>query len=191
MAKEEAPDERSGPVDVQVTIIVLPGRGRAALTKLLTGARLRAGLACVALIAAVAAGTIIAVSSGTGHLGRPLGYYSPPLAGSEAVVRRFGLRLNCARLTATSPNGAYARVDFEHAAPCGMYGNHVTLILHRVHDAWVREFEAPGWRCPMSQLPQPVVADLELCGGLVSVRNHPEGWVAADAAGARAWIRRQ
>jgi hypothetical protein len=189
MAKEEAPDDRSRPSDVQITMVVRPGRVQATPTKLLAGAPVRAGLAAVAAIAAVAAGTIIAVSSGTGRLGRPLGTYSR-LADSGPVARRFGLRLNCARLTAVSPDGAYARVDFEHAAPCGMYGNHVTLVLHRVHHAWVREFEAPGWTCPMSQLPQPVVTELELCRGPVRAPNQADRWVAADAPG-RAWIRQQ
>lgn len=163
MAKEEIPDEGPGFADVQITIIVVPGRVRATVTKLLAGARGRAGLAFVGLIAAIAAGVIIAVSSSTGHGGQSLGTYSPRLADSGAVLARFGLRLNCARITVVSPDGAYARVDLEHDAPCGTYGDDGTLILHRVHDVWVREFQASRWTCPMRRLPQSLAIELQLC----------------------------
>lgn len=162
MAKDGAPDDGSGPRDVQITIVVVPGRVRATLTRLLAGVRVRAALATVGLVAAVATGTTIAVLLGAGSVGRRVNNDSP-LANSGAAVARFGLRLNCPRVTVVSPDGAYARIDFEPTASCGTFGNHVTLILHRVQGAWVREFEASGWTCPISELPQAVVVELQLC----------------------------
>jgi hypothetical protein len=163
MATDETPDDESGFGETQITVVVVPGRVRATFTKLRAGAPGRAVLASVALIAAAAAGTIIAVSSSAGRAGRPLRTYAPRLADSDAVASRFGVRVNCPRLTVVSPGGAYARVDFQDTAPCGVFGNHITLILHRVHDVWVRELEASGWTCPMSRLPQRVVTELQLC----------------------------
>jgi hypothetical protein len=155
MAKEEAPDDGSGLGEVQITIDVVPGRVRAALSKFLGGARVRVGLVCGGLIAAGAAGAIIAVSSSSGRVGRPLA--------SDALATQFGLRSNCAHLAVVSPDGAYARIDLDRAGPCGMFGDQVTLILHRSHSVWVREFEASGWTCPMRRLPQLVAIALRLC----------------------------
>jgi hypothetical protein len=156
MATKETPDDGLWLGEVQITVVVVPGRVRAKLTKLLAGARLRAGLACIGLTAAVAAGAIIAVSSSSGRAGRP--------PDSDALATQFGLRSNCARLTVASPDGAYARIDLDRAGPCGMFGNQVTLILHRLHGVWVREFEASSWTCPTSRLPHHVAIELHLCG---------------------------
>ena len=49
MAKEETPDDRSGLEEVQITVVVVPGRIRATLTRLLARARVRAGLVFGAL----------------------------------------------------------------------------------------------------------------------------------------------
>jgi hypothetical protein len=155
MAKEEIPDEGSGLGEVQITIVVVPGRVRATLTKFLAGARVRAGLVSGGVIVAVAAVVIIAVSSSSGRAGRPLG--------PDALATQFGLRLNCSRRTVVSPDGAYARIDLDHAGPCGTFGNQVTLVLHRLHGVWVREFEASRWTCPVRRLPQPVAIELQLC----------------------------
>lgn len=164
MTEKGSFEDGSGPEEVRVTIVVEPGRVRAVLTKLRARARVGAGLAVVGVIAAVVAGTIIVASSSTGRERRSPGTYSPPPTDSNAVLTRFGVRLNCPRFTLVSPDGTYARVDFEPTAPCGSYGNHVTLILHRIHGVWVRQFEATGWRCPMSRLPRPVATELGLCG---------------------------
>jgi hypothetical protein len=157
MAKEETLDDGSGLEEVQVTIVVVPGRVRATLAKLVASARVRAGLVCVAVIAAVVAGAIIAALSlaSGGRAGRPLG--------SGALARQFGLRLNCSRRTVVSADGAYARIDLDHAGPCGTFGNQVTLVLHRLHGVWVRELEASSWRCPVRGVPQAVAIELQLC----------------------------
>lgn len=164
MAKEETPDDGSGLREVRITIVVEPGRVRTTLTKLLARARVRAGLVSGGVIAAVAAGAIMAVSFSSGHAGRPLG--------SDALATQFGQRLNCSRLEVLSPDGVYARIDLDHAGPCGTFGNQLTLILHRVDGVWVREFEASSWTCPMRQLPQPVANELGLCGR-TSVPSRP------------------
>lgn len=155
MAKKETPDDGSGLGEVQITIVVVPGRIRAALTKFLGSTRVRAGLVAGGLIVAVAAGAIIAFSPNSGRAGRPLA--------SEALATQFGLRLNCSRRTVVSPDGAYARIDLDHAGPCGTFGNQVTLVLHRLHGVWVREFEASRWTCPVKPLPQLVAIELQLC----------------------------
>jgi hypothetical protein len=155
MAKEETPDDGSGLGEVQITVVVVRGRVRATLTKFLAGKRVRAGLVAGGLIAAVAAGAIIALSSSSRHA-------SPPL-GSDALATQFGLRSNCSRRTVVLPDGAYARIDLDHAGPCGTFGNQVTLVLHRLHGVWMREFEASRWTCPISRLPQPVAIELQLC----------------------------
>jgi hypothetical protein len=163
MAKKGTFDDRKDPDQVRVTIVVEPGRVRPMLTKLLAGARVRAALASVGLIAAIVAGPIIAALSSTGREPRSPGTYSPWPTDSDRLATKFGLQLNCARLTVFSPDGAYARIDFEHGGPCDTSGNQATLILHRVDGVWVREFEASDWTCPMSQLPRPVVTELGLC----------------------------
>jgi hypothetical protein len=154
MEKEETPDEGSG-LRVQITLVVVPGRVRAAFTSLLAGARVRAELVSGGLIAAIAAGAGIAVASSSGLTGRP---HDP-----NALASQFGLRSNCTRRTVVSPDGAYARIDLDHAGPCGTFGNQVTLILHRRHGLWVRDFEASNWRCPISRLAESVALELQLC----------------------------
>lgn len=71
MATEETPGERSGPGEVHITVVVVPGRLQAMLTKLRAGARVRTGLASVGVLAAVAASAIIGLSSSSGHATRP------------------------------------------------------------------------------------------------------------------------
>lgn len=166
MAKEETYDGGPELGEVHVTIEVVRGPGHPALTKLLAATWVRVGLAFLGLVAAVAAGTMIVAGPGTPPsraAGRSPGLQSPQLADPDAVATPFGIRVHCLRLTVVSPGGKYARVDFERATPCGTYGNYVTLILHRVHGTWVREFEATGWRCPTTWLPPSVLAGLRIC----------------------------
>lgn len=155
MATEKIPEDESTLGEIQITIVVVPGRIRAMVTRFLASARVRAGLATVGVVIAVAAGAIIAVSWSSGRGRRPVQ--------SNALATQFGLRSNCSRLTVVSPNGAYARIDLDRSGPCGMFGNQVTLILHRRHGVWLREFEAASWTCPLSRLPQPVAIELRLC----------------------------
>lgn len=155
MEKEETLDDGSRLREVEITIVVVPGRLRATLTKLLASARVCTGLVSAVLIAAIAAVAIIAVSSSTGA--------ASLRHESHALASQFGLPLPCARRTVVSSDGAYARIDLDHGAPCGTFGNHVTLILHRRHGVWVRDFEASSWTCPISQLAQPVALELQLC----------------------------
>ena len=158
MAKMGIPDDGSGPEDVRVTIVVEPGRVRTMLSRLLASGRGRAGRASCGVIAAVVAGTIIIAWSSTGREARSSGSYSPWPTDSDRLAMQ-----NCARLTVFSPDGAYARVDLDHAGPCRTFGNQAMLILHRVDGVWVREFDASSWRCPMSRLPRAVATELQLC----------------------------
>jgi hypothetical protein len=167
MAKKGTPEDGSGPEEVRVTVVVEQGRLRAMLTKLRARTPVRVGLASGGIIAAVVAGAIVVASSSTGHEPGSSGSYSPWPTDSDRLATQFGLRLNCARLTVFSPNGAYARIDLDRAGPCGTFGDQVTLILHRVHRTWVREFEASRWTCPISELPRPVATELGLCGRTV------------------------
>jgi hypothetical protein len=155
MAEEEIPDHESGLGEVQITVVVVPGRLRATLAKFLGVGRVRAGFVFGGLVLAAAVAAVIAVSLSSGRAGRPLG--------PDALARQFAPRLSCSRRTVTSPDGAYARVDFDHAGPCRTIGNQVTLVLHRSQGAWAREFEASRWTCPIRRLPQPVTIELQLC----------------------------
>jgi hypothetical protein len=155
MAKEQTYDDGVGVAEVQIEIVVEPGPIRATLTKLLASARVRAWLVSGGVIAAVAAGAIVAVWSSSGRTGRALD--------SGALATQFGLRSDCARRLVALPAGAYARIDIDHSGPCGAFGYQVTLVLHRIDGVWVREFQAPGWKCPIKRLPRPVVRMLGLC----------------------------
>ncbi|MGN6171075.1 MAG: hypothetical protein ACTHQQ_23325 [Solirubrobacteraceae bacterium] len=162
MAKKGIPDGWSGPEEVRVTVVVERGRVRAVLARLLAGAPVRAGLVSGGLVAAVVAGTIIAASSSTEREPQSSGAYSPWPTDSNRLAPQ-----NCARLTVFSPDGAYARIDLDHAGLCGKFANEATLIVHRVDGVWVREFGASSWTCPLSQLPRRVVTELGLCGRTV------------------------
>ena len=155
MAKDEASDDQSGLRDVEITIVVVPGRIRAMLATLLANPRIRAVLLSGGLIAAVVAAAIIVLGSGNGRAGRSLR--------SDALAMQFGLRFNCTHRTVVTSDGAYARFDLDHAGPCGLFGNQVTVVFHRVHGVWVRAFEGSSWKCPTSRLPQSVAIKLQLC----------------------------
>jgi hypothetical protein len=160
MPQEETPDEAPPLLGVEITIVV-PGHVRATLTKARASSRVRAGFGALGIIAAVVVATIIAASPSVRRGERSLIAHATV---SDAPVTRFGIRLNCPRLTVVSPDGDYARVDFgELASPCGTYVNHLTLILHRVQGSWAPEFEASGWTCPLTRLPRPIVTQLRLC----------------------------
>jgi hypothetical protein len=161
MAKEKTDDPGSGAEEVQVTVDVVPGRVRVTLRKLLAERRVRVGLASAGLIAALAIAAIVVSSSGRGRAPEP-----------GALARQFGLRTDCTRRTVTSPDGAYARIDLDRFGSCGTFGYQVTLVLHRVHGAWARDFEASSWTCPVKRLPRSVAIELELCSS-ASVSSRP------------------
>jgi hypothetical protein len=185
MAEEKTHDGGLGLAEVDVTIEVVPGPAQPILRKPLAGTWVRVGFAFVGLVAAVAAGVIIAASPGTGPsraAGHAPGIPVPQSAGLGGVVTRFGVRSHCVRRAVVSPDGTYALVDFERATACGTAGNHVTIILRRERGAWVPKFDATGWRCPRNLLPPPVLAELQLChersrqlGHSRRVRDRPGG----------------
>jgi hypothetical protein len=168
----ERPDDSfiaSGLSDVEITIEVEPGRGRTRLAQALTRSRSRLALVLVGVSSAGVAGVIL--SGGSGTIPHPTRVVlaaptveATPSADQIGTIRPFGIRAHCVRRTIVSPNGEYARVDFERATTCGTAGNHVTLILHRVRGVWVAEFDATGWRCRSGLVPGRILAQLNLCG---------------------------
>lgn len=166
MAEHDGPSGGAELGEARVTVVVLPSADRAPLSKLLGGRGVRVALAFAALIAVSAAGAIIVAARGTRTLraaGRSTGIESLQFGDADAVATRFGIRVRCPRLAIVSPDGTYARVDFDHDVPCGTFGNYSTIILRRVRGVWVREFEATGLRCPRNWLAPSVLAELELC----------------------------
>jgi hypothetical protein len=166
MTKETTPGEL-GAGEVHVTIEIVRVPVQRGFTKPFAGRWGRALVVVAGLAVGVAVGVMIVGSSGGGSsraAGRSPAISSGQPVNAEAVATRFGIRSHCVRQAIVSPDGTFARVDFERATACGTAGNHVTLILHRVRAAWVPEFDATGWRCPSTALPQRLLAELQLCG---------------------------
>jgi hypothetical protein len=180
MAKKTTSGE-FGLGEVHVTIEVVPQPGQRGGGKRFAGRWVRALVAVAALAGAVAIDALIVDSSGSGLVPGPLivdssgsrllpgAGRSPEIASRRPVTvagtgTRFGIHSHCVRQAIVSPDRTFARVDFDRATACGAAGTHVTLILRRVGGAWVAAFDATGWRCPSTALPQRVLAELRLCG---------------------------
>lgn len=155
-----------GEVHVTIEVVPQPVLGRRA--KLFAGRWVRALVAVAGLAGGVAAGMLLVDSSGSDlgrGAGRSLEIASRQPVNAAGIVTRFGVHSHCVRQAIVSGDGTFARVDFDRSTACGTAGNHVTLILRRVGGAWVAAFDASGWRCPSTALPQRVLAGLRLCGG--------------------------
>jgi hypothetical protein len=155
MADAQTPHGQSGLGEVEITVVVVPGRFRATLSRLPAGARIRTGLAAVALIAAVSVGAILALSSSSAPPERRLD--------PGALASQLGLRLDCGQLTILSPGGGSVHVTLDHARPCGPVANQVIVITPRVHGVWLRESGAPSSSCPPGRLPHRVAIELHFC----------------------------
>jgi hypothetical protein len=156
MAKTQPPDDHSGRKEIEITVVVVPGRFQAMLSRFSPSRRLRAGLVTMALIGAISAGAIIAVSSSGGTTERRLD--------PGALASRLGLRLTCGELTILSPGGGSAHIDLHRGRRCEPVANHVIVITPRAHGVWLRESEAPISRCPPARLPHRVAFQLHFCG---------------------------
>jgi hypothetical protein len=121
----------------------------------------RALLAVVGLLAAIAAAAIAMWS--TGPRRSPAARSGTAVASTDPEATVFGFRVDCPRLAIVSPDGKYARADYDMTTPCGSFGNYVTLILRRVRRSWVPQLVGTGWRCPSSALPARVLIELRLC----------------------------
>ncbi len=164
------PQDSYGSQQVEITVVVVPGRIRTLVARLFARQRVRVALVVAAVLVVLAgAGAVIAVtSSSTKPAGPSLGSQGLAVDAhvkglDEAVFKRFGIQWECPRVTAVARGGAYVRVDFEHTGPCGVYGNTVALVLHRVRGVWWPKFEASVWTCPISALPAGVGTELGLC----------------------------
>jgi hypothetical protein len=165
MAKEETDYGGSELGQVQVTVIVTSRPSCHPIKELLAGTGVRVGLVLLGLLAAGAAAAIVAVSQSAqpSHAaGRSPGNQSPQLVALYGVGTPFEIPLHCLRLTLVSRDGSYVRADYG-TGRCGTYGNYMTVVWHRIHGVWVREFEATGWKCPTTWLPPRVLAELQLC----------------------------
>ncbi|HEY6399506.1 MAG TPA: hypothetical protein VIX82_18830 [Solirubrobacteraceae bacterium] len=150
---------------MRVTVVVTAQAARRRLLPAVVIPRwVRTLVAVVGLVAAAAAGAIALGSRGRDR-GLSATRSSATVAGADRDVALFGLRVDCPRLAIVSPDGEYARADYEMTTPCGSYGNHVTLVLHRVRGAWVQAFVRIGWSCPTRGLPARIAIELQLCPG--------------------------
>jgi hypothetical protein len=95
------------------------------------------------------------------------------MAGIDRESTVFGFRVDCPRLAIVSSDGEYARLDYDTFSPCGSYGNHMTLILHRMRGTWVPAAVGTGSRCPVSTLPARIAIELQLCQGAATSNSLP------------------
>src|SRR5205823_3916459 len=105
-----------------VTVEVLGGARRRPFAQLRAGMRVRARLVLVLLLLLTAAGacTIVITSRSarpSRAAARASGTRSRANAAADAVLRRFGIRMRCPRVSVVSAGGTYARVDFERFTP--------------------------------------------------------------------------
>lgn len=157
--------------EVQVTVVVTPLPGRRRVKTFPAQTRIRVGLVLLGLLAAGAAAAIIAVphSAPSSHgPSRSTSSQSSTFTNLYGVRTPFEIPMHCLRLTLISPDGTYARADYDHAGQCGTYGNYITIVWHRVHGAWVRAFDASSRECPTTSLPPRVLAELQLCPAIAT-----------------------
>jgi hypothetical protein len=148
-----------GPVRATIVVTADPGGRRGPVR-----VRSRAGSAlAIGVLAGAVAVVAIALALRSVHRALPADHPPPAVASTDRESTMFGFRVDCPRLALVSPDGQYARADYEMNTPCGSYGNYVTLILHRVGGSWVQVFVGTGWRCPSRSLPPRVLTELQLC----------------------------
>jgi hypothetical protein len=148
---------------VRATIVVTAEPSRRSRQTALGRRRVRT-VAVGGLVLAIAAAAVVLTSPSAPRL-LPAGHSPSAPARSDRETTVFGFRVDCPRLAIVSPDGEYARADYEMTTPCGSYGNYITLILHRVRGAWVQALVGTGWRCPTNALPARVAIELQLCPG--------------------------
>jgi hypothetical protein len=155
----------TGDANVEVTIEVV--RDRRGLAESLAGRRIWAAVAAGAVAVALGALSLLVLTSSTGGPSTRARLATEVPAATTVHERgaaaRFGIRSHCVRQAIVSPDGTFARVDYDQGTGCGTANNHVTLILRRVRGSWVPRFAAFLWRCPSNVLPRRVQAELHLC----------------------------
>ena len=164
-----APEDRSGPEEVRVTIVVEQGRveDRARQVRQ-RGAPVRAGLVSAGLDRRRCGGSNHRCVVGWRRRSQVIGRFLAVAGG----FRRFGDAVRPSIELRTSSRLSYLTAHTPGSISiipvlCGTFGNQVTLILHRVDGVWVREFEASSCTCPIRQLPEAVATELRLCGRVV------------------------
>jgi hypothetical protein len=152
----------TGDADVEVTIEVV--RDRPGLAELLAGRRIWAAIAVAVALGALVLLGLTSSTGGPSTRARLATEVPTATAVHEhGAAERFGIRSHCVRQAIVSPDGTFARVDYDQGTGCGTANNHVTLILRRVRGSWVPRFAALLWRCPSNVLPRRVQAELHLC----------------------------
>jgi hypothetical protein len=83
--------------------------------------------------------------------------------GAAGVAAAYGYPLRCLSVTFDRRDAAYARADFNHAAPCGRYDGSATAIFHRVGGSWRMAVDALAYSCPVARIPRAVQPKLGVC----------------------------
>lgn len=157
-----------GPVRATISITADRGRTRSRGIAFAGSGRWRGTMLAILVLAAAIGVRAIAERSHGAPRPSPAsslaaGALGTSSANTDHATTLFGVHVECPRLALVSPDGQYARADYERSEPCGTYGNYITLILHRVNGDWVQELATTGRRCPSSPLPVRVLVELELC----------------------------
>jgi hypothetical protein len=177
---DERTSHNPGDADVEVTIeVVRHGAGLAErVAGTFAGRPIRAAIVwgAVAAVLAVVAGVAVTIVTSSGSRPRTPTRFTAevppaPTVPVHGAAARFGIRSHCVRQAIVSPDGTFARVDYDQGVGCGTANNHVTLILRRVRGSWVPRFAAFLWRCPSNVLPRRVQTELHLCGSQASGRS--------------------
>jgi hypothetical protein len=117
----------------------------------------------------LAAGGIGAVLALGGHATRGRAHHLARVPGPPGVAAAYGYPGQCLSVTILATHPSYARADFNHGRPCGMYGGDTTTLLHRVDGAWHVILDAAAYSCPLTAVPLQVQSALGIC--LVQVRK--------------------
>ncbi len=83
--------------------------------------------------------------------------------GAPGVAAAYGHPLRCLSITIAPRDPAYARADFNDAAPCGRFGGYPTAIFHRVNGIWRPALYTLHFSCPAPYLPPAIQAELAVC----------------------------
>jgi hypothetical protein len=125
----------------------------------------RATVAVVLVLAAAAMGVAVVLGALAGRRDTAARREAarPELVGPSGVAAAYGYPLRCLSVTIAQTNHAYARADFDHRGPCGLYDGYVTAIFSRIDGAWLPVLDATSYSCPVATLPAAVQKELGVC----------------------------
>lgn len=154
------------PSEVRITVLQDPGdqgRWNRLRARCGSGPRGRVSGKWVAAAAVAAAALIVTTSLGGGAAGSHRLAAGVDEGGPTGVAAAYGYPTRCLSVTIASTDHAFARADFNHAAPCGQYAGYPTAIFHVVHDGWRPVLEAVSYPCPATGIPPAVQRELGVC----------------------------